>query len=608
MTDSATNLPIEEIVDRCLDEIAAGRLTASEALTRWPEHREELAPLLDVAIAMRELPPLPARAPDPDRRAAFMAAIATTPQDDLSPALGARIGSWFSWITGALPRLSAIAAPAAAIALVAVFFVLSNGADRATASTLTLFEGTVERHEDGEWLPLADGAELSEGDQLRTAEDGIALVTFADGSTAALDPGTEVVLERIATGDTRQITIEQLTGRIWNDVAPGGAPATYVVRTVDAVIEAHGTTFETVVSDGATSVVTASGQVEVAAGSDRAMVEPGEVVRAVAQRIVDATPHATSDAPATLRIDGPFVASLRSQSGAATGALPNGVTYQQIPGVSTTNPGDGPQILRFYDIEPGRYDLVLRRIDGRRSAGAATLTTDGHSRTVNLPPDLATMTIRIDIGVDGDIVQLELVDRQPVPANEADGAERIALTPRITDAVPVSDQRAATTALRPDATSDTNNGELAAPEESDRPTSPTATRTPTQVDPVPTVTATPFRDRLLTILGLEPARQPVALRHFLEEFERDDPRWLVLREYLESDGDLRRRFSEALLATDAPELIEFVRNRLGLANETDAAPATNDAPTSTPAPAPADQPDDGGAATSTPTDALRDGR
>jgi hypothetical protein len=189
--DSTAGVPLEEIVDQCVDEIASGRVTVEQALARWPEQRDSLAPLLEVAMAMRELPPIEERAPNPERRASFMEAIASTPQE-AAPQARERSGGWFGGLVSAFPRFAALAAPAAAIAVVALFFVLSTGGTSASASTLTVFEGAVERFEDGTWRPIADGASLSEGDQLRTTGAGMALVTFVDGSTAALDPSTEV--------------------------------------------------------------------------------------------------------------------------------------------------------------------------------------------------------------------------------------------------------------------------------------------------------------------------------------------------------------------------------------------------------------------------------
>lgn len=567
--DHTNDLSLEDIVDRCLDDVAIGGFSIDEALERWPDQRDEIEPLLEAAIAMRELPAVPQRAPDPDQRAALMSSIATTPQQRPRRAFSEAIGSWFAGLATAAPRIAAIAAPAAAIALVATLltlgFVLSGGGDRASAGTLTLFQGAVEREQDGQWLPLADGATLEQGDHIRTLGDGQALLTFQDGSTAALAPRTELVIEQASMVGEGRVTLEQLGGRIWNDVAPSGDADTYVVRTPDAVIEAHGTTFETTVESGATDVVTASGIVEVAAGDERVALEPGQALRAIAHRIVtDAAPHPTSDSPATLLIEGPFVASLIAKNGSATGALPNGVVYQQIPGVSTTNPGDGPQVLRFFDIAPGRYELLIRRIEARRTdgglvAGRVTFEANDRTQSARLPAGLDTMRIRIDIGVDGAIVSLALVDTDPVPVDQpdtTDQAERIVDSPRTTDAVSVSDQRATIT----------------------RPTdaSPTA---PVEASPTPTATDTLTpRQRLQRALALEPPDRAVELRHLLESLGRDETTWANLRRLLESDATLRRALIDALPELDAPLFVDFVREQLAL----EAVDTPSDATTATP--------------------------
>ena len=568
--DRSAELPLEEIVDRCVDDIAADRLAADDALARWPDRREELTPLLEMAIAMRDLPPVPERAPDPDRRAAFMTSIAAAPQQRPKRRAVAALQGWLGGLTIALPRVAAVAAPAAAIAVVAVFLVLSTGADRASASTLTLFGGSVEHQRDGEWLPLLDGATLNEGDRIRTLADGQALLTFQDGSTAALDPGTELVIERAAMSGEGHVTLQQLQGRIWNDVAPTQGASTYVVRTPDAVVEAHGTTFETTVGDGATDVVTASGIVEVAAGDQRVRLAPGQVLRVSDDQIVtDAAPHVSSAAPAVLRIEGPFVASLRSASGAATGALPTGVVYHQIPGVSTTNPGDGPQILRFFDIAPGRYVLVIRGIDGRPIPGRATLEANGRIETAELPAVLAVMRIRIDIGIDGGIVSLTLVDAEPIAFDPVDGNERIVDSPRTADAIAVSDQRAGDRE-RPAADATRAAG---TPTASDRPAASAS----------PSDALTP-RERLRSALTLQPPERPIELRHLLESLGRNETAWANLRRLLDADAELRRTFIEALPELDAPQFVAFVREQLGLrATDATSEPTGDSLATATPA-------------------------
>jgi len=566
--DHTNDLSLEDIVDRCLDDVAIGGFSIDEALERWPDRRDEIEPLLEAAMAMRELPAVPQRAPDPDRRAALMSSIATTPQQRPRRTLSEAIGGWFAGLATAAPRIAAIATPAAALALVAVFLVLSAGGDRASAGTLTLFQGAVEREQDGQWLPLADGATLEQGDHIRTLGDGQALLTFQDGSTAALDPQTELVIEQASMVGEGRVTLEQLSGRIWNDVAPSGDADTYVVRTPDALVEAHGTTFQTTVAGGATDVVTASGIVEVAAGDEHVALEPGQALRAIAHRIVtDAAPHPTSDSPATLLIEGPFVASLIAEHGAATGALPNGVVYHQIPGVSTTDPGDGPQVLRFFDIAPGRYELLIRRIDAPRVDGDAILgrvTFEANDRTqsASLPADLDTMRIRlrIEVGVEGAIVSLALIDSDPIPVDQPDTAERIVDSPRTTDAVSVSDQRATIT----------------------RPAG--ASTTPAEASPTPTTTdALTPRQRLQRALALDPPERAVELRHLLESLGRDDAAWTNLRRLLENDAALRGSLVDALPELDAPLFIAFVREQLGLgAVDAPSEPTTDALATATP--------------------------
>ena len=120
---------------------------------------------------------------------------------------------------GTLGRVAAYATPAVLIALFALFLITSRDTGTAQASSLAVFSGGVERQIDGAWLPIESGAELSEGDRLRTTTDGRALITFADGSTVALEPSTELVLLRVRGDGAREIEIE-LFGRLCRRRAP----------------------------------------------------------------------------------------------------------------------------------------------------------------------------------------------------------------------------------------------------------------------------------------------------------------------------------------------------------------------------------------------------
>ncbi|MDA0302653.1 MAG: hypothetical protein O2822_09010 [Chloroflexi bacterium] len=72
---------LASVIDRCLDDLAAGRVTVSECLARYPEHRAALEPLLLAAASMQALPRRAERAPDRIRRAQLMELIRETPQE-----------------------------------------------------------------------------------------------------------------------------------------------------------------------------------------------------------------------------------------------------------------------------------------------------------------------------------------------------------------------------------------------------------------------------------------------------------------------------------------------------------------------------------------------
>src|SRR5262245_16730908 len=72
----------------------------------------------------------------------------------------------------------------------------------ATAATLTVLGGRVE-HATGAGPASAarSGANLAEGDRVFTGPDGRALITFLDGSTVTVEPGSHVVVRQAASGN-----------------------------------------------------------------------------------------------------------------------------------------------------------------------------------------------------------------------------------------------------------------------------------------------------------------------------------------------------------------------------------------------------------------------
>lgn len=386
------DMPVEDVLDACLDEVRAGRLTVDQCLARWPQHAAALEPALRAALAVRDLS-LAAAPPDPARRAAFMAALRETPQQRPQP--WRRVLHAVALPLGGLFRIGPVLAPAAAIAVAALVLVLGRGGTTAEASTLTVFQGGAERVEGSTWMPLHDGDRLPEGTRLRTDAGGSVLVTFADGSTVAVDPQTEVSIERAQAGGAREIALRQWSGRLWSQVAHDDrANASFTIRTADATIVAQGTVFETSITGGETAVTTVEGAVEVQTTRERLRLAAGERVQARLQAL-HARGAARASAPAAVTVSAPFVVSVVGPDGRATGALPDGSLYQQIPGALSSDPAAGPQRVVLGDVSSGEYTLIVRRV--APGIGTMTVEAEGRARTLPLAAEAETYTLRLRV-------------------------------------------------------------------------------------------------------------------------------------------------------------------------------------------------------------------
>ncbi len=470
-------LSFEEILDLCIQDVVAGVATVDQCLARHPEHRARLEPALRTAFDLSALPRPAERRPDPARREAFMDLIREAPQQEprrlrgglRRPALPRmRAPSFRAWGAGAFAMR---ALPAGALALLAVFLVFGRGATPAAAATLTVFAGQVEQQVDGAWQPLADGASVHEGLAIRTLSGAHALLTFPDGSTASLGQGTQVSLARIEVDGQRRIEIEQAGGRLWNDVVPVQGDDSYRVRTPHATVDAHGTVFETVV-DTDTSVSTVDGLVRVTSAGGIVDVLTGQVVRATAEEI--ASPEAIP-LVGEITVRAPMAAALTSTDGAATGLLPSGVVFRQVPGVTTTGPGERQQHMFVGNITPGVYTLWLRRYaDGD---GIVVIETQADRLNVPVPANVRTarVLIAIDI-VDGGVFMRALdTEIETVPEAEAP-AVRVVQSQRTRAAVELAARvQSAETATATEAPTETRTPAAATPAATEAPTG-TATR------------------------------------------------------------------------------------------------------------------------------------
>jgi hypothetical protein len=195
------------------------------------------------------------------------------------------------------------------VAGVGAFLYFPRGTATASAqnaATLAILNTAIEGARAGAaFAPALDGEVYATGDLVRANVDGRAILTFFDGSSLSVDPGSQVkvvTLNRVSA-DGIQVTIEQSLGRSWSSVQKLKTPdSRYEVRTPSTTAAVRGTGFLTFVQqlaaggtqttyqvdEGTLQVAaTAGGTVTVPAGSQVTIAEG-------AQAPASATPIAPS--------------------------------------------------------------------------------------------------------------------------------------------------------------------------------------------------------------------------------------------------------------------------------------------------------------------------
>ena len=128
------------------------------------------------------------------------------------------------------------------------------------APVVTLAAGTVEALTDEGARSLEPGADLAEGQRVRTGEDGVLHVRLASRTAFVAEPSTELSLSR-AREDAVELALER--GRVASAVAPLEHGARYVVLSAGHAIEVRGTRFAVSYLEGVVGVDLTEGRVEV---------------------------------------------------------------------------------------------------------------------------------------------------------------------------------------------------------------------------------------------------------------------------------------------------------------------------------------------------------
>jgi hypothetical protein len=160
---------------------------------------------------------------------------------------------------------------------------LSPSPTLADGCTLSIINGTVEIQAPavGDKLQGTDGMTLNVGTRVKTAPDSTALLTFFDGSTLILEPGTEIEIQQLQSNDKKAVTIvlKQWMGRTWSHVVKMlDKGSRYEIETPSAVALVRGTRFLVDVDEeGKTREQTTEGLVSVTAQGEEVFVPAGQI-------------------------------------------------------------------------------------------------------------------------------------------------------------------------------------------------------------------------------------------------------------------------------------------------------------------------------------------
>jgi hypothetical protein len=215
------------------------------------------------------------------------------------------------------------------------------------------------------WENAANGMVLEPGSRIKTSSDAQASITFTKGTTTKLEPGTDLVVDKIEESQGASpytVILKQQSGKTWNQVDKTGGNTSFQIRTASADIQVHGTLFSTEVDEsGKTTVQTTEGRVSVSAGGQEVQVPAGSMTE-VKPHEQPAAPMAIPQAKNELviTVDNPAFGMVKDPSGSSIGYLNSGAKVNQISGSSVTVAEDSAQTIRIREPEVGDYTLTLK--------------------------------------------------------------------------------------------------------------------------------------------------------------------------------------------------------------------------------------------------------
>ena len=130
-----------------------------------------------------------------------------------------------------------------------------------------------------EWQQAANGIHLFAGSEVKTGLGAKTVLTFPEGSAIGLEPGTDISIQRVQSGEQggTEIVLKQWLGKTWSHIAKNVDLGThYEIQTLSASAVAQGTSFTVELDEwGSTVVQVSEGSVAVTAQGREVSVPPG---------------------------------------------------------------------------------------------------------------------------------------------------------------------------------------------------------------------------------------------------------------------------------------------------------------------------------------------
>ena len=384
---------LAKILDECIERIKAGE-SVDAVLAQRTRVREQLEPLLnaahDVYVAPRVAPSdtflrtLEQRLTEQYREKHATHETSVSVSKLWTARLSLAWQNLLGTVVGA--RRAAIPVMLALLLIIGASFgafkFLSPSTALASQCTLSILSGKTEVQKAGtdSWYEGNDGMTLAAGARIRTLPDSHALLTFFEGSTIKLEANTDIEIRQLETNEQQavNIVVKQWVGKTWSRVVKMVDPGShYEIETPSAIAVVRGTLFTTDVNEtGATKVATTEGLVSVIAQGEEVYL-PGKQQTQIETGTVPSQPTVTPNPKAELLIhtDAPAVCSVVDPTGASTGYLPSGLSFNQIPGSQSSFPADGPQVITIPQPISGEYIVAFRYI----TEGTANFNIQGKS-------------------------------------------------------------------------------------------------------------------------------------------------------------------------------------------------------------------------------------